>query len=65
MPTRSYRRAELLREDRRAILRDMPRFVVALTGARRGIDSPSWFEHHGYFHRVEVGSFTVLERARR
>jgi hypothetical protein len=64
MPSRSYRRRELLREDYRALMRDMPRFVVALTGAPRGIDSPGWFEHRGYFRRVQIGSFTVLERAR-
>ncbi len=64
MPSRSYRRRELLREDYRALMRDMPRFVVALTGAARGIDSPGWFEHRGYFRRVQIGSFTVLERAR-
>lgn len=64
MPSRKYRRAELLREDRRALMRDMPRFVVALTGLSRGIDSPGWFEHRGYFRRVQIGAFTVLERAR-
>ena len=64
LPTRSYRRGELLREDRRTLMRDSPRFVVALTGARGGIDSPGWFQRRGYFPRVQVGSFTILERAR-
>ncbi|HVW25194.1 MAG TPA: hypothetical protein VHC69_07460 [Polyangiaceae bacterium] len=62
MPTRSYRRAELLDEDLQAIVKHPPRFAVALSAASDGLDSAAWFERLGYVRRVETGTFTVLER---
>jgi hypothetical protein len=61
LPTREYRREEWLREDREAIERDPPRFVVALARPVAIIDSARWFAPLGYREREYVGGFVVLE----
>lgn len=60
--SRAYKREQWLDEDRGVLLTQPPRFVVALTAARDGIDSPQYFRELGYHECLVVNGFTVLER---
>lgn len=62
-PSRAYRRQDYLAEDLAELERHPPRFVVALTRIREGVDSIEWFEKLGYRRRRAVlPYFTILER---
>jgi hypothetical protein len=65
LPSRAYRRDEWLREDREAIERDPPRFVVAVAAVASGPDSIAWFAPLGYVERTRIHGFVVLERETR
>ena len=61
-PRRAYRREEWLAEDRDALQRHPPRYVVVNLRAREGPASRSHFEALGYVERFRHERLTVLER---
>ncbi len=61
-PKREFNRALWLAEDRAALERTAPKFVVALRDARGGPESAQYFTPLGYETRVEFGALTILER---
>ena len=63
LPTRAYHREAWLREDREAIERDPPLYVVAYADIHEGPDSVGWFLPLGYEARERFGSFIVMERS--
>jgi hypothetical protein len=63
MPSRAYRRADWLAQDRQDLARIRPRFVVAIRGAQSGPDSAAYFTDLGYLHRMETRQFDILELA--
>lgn len=62
LPTRAYHRDAWLREDRDAIERDPPRFVVAYADIHDGPDSVEWFLPLGYAVRERIAGFVILDR---
>jgi hypothetical protein len=62
LPSRAYRRDDWLREDRAAISRAPPRWVVANAHVTEGPESSEWFRPYGYTERTRIGGFIVLER---
>ena len=61
-PRRAYRREEWLAEDRNALERRPPRYVVVNLRAREGPASRAHFEALGYVERFRHERLTVLER---
>jgi hypothetical protein len=61
-PTRSYRRSEWLAEDRDAIQRHPPRYVLVRAGTKTGPESASAFTSLGYEERQRIGTWIVLGR---
>ncbi len=61
-PRRAYRRREWLAEDRAALLRNPPRYVVVSERARRGSASQKYFRPLGYVERFRSGRLIVLGR---
>jgi hypothetical protein len=67
-PHRVYRREQWIAEDRAALERSHPRFVVTRPDARDVIEQESYFTAMGYarsasFGSAQYGEFIVLERA--
>jgi hypothetical protein len=60
-PKRAYRRAEWLAEDRAALLRHPPRYVVVNAHAQDGAASRAYFTPE-YSERFRHGRLVVLER---
>lgn len=61
-PARAYRREEWLAEDRDALIKNPPKYVVALSYVAQGPDSCGFFEALGY-HKVEVmNEYTIMGR---
>jgi hypothetical protein len=60
---RAYRPESWIAEDRAALERGRPRFVVTLADARDPIERESTFIGMGYVRAATVGEFLVLERS--
>lgn len=61
LPSRAYRRTELLAEDESWFTQHPPTYVVALDFPD-GIDSAAYFTRRGYEPRHRVGHFVVMSR---
>jgi hypothetical protein len=55
-------RARWQEEDRLALEKNPPKFIVALAWVHEGPDSVEWFTPHGYVVREIDGPFALLER---
>ena len=62
IPTRAYRRAEWVAQDRADLERITPRWLVALRDARFEIDSVAYAQSLGYVVRKEFATLIVMER---
>lgn len=60
--SRAYNREKWLAEDKAAIAKSPPRYVVAVAGVEGNTDGADWWQRIGYVQRVEIGDFVVLER---
>lgn len=66
-PARAYKRAEWLAEDRAALSKNPPRYVVALAikverPEDLTTDMVEWWTRFGYLERERIGDFVILER---
>ncbi len=61
-PSRGFRRSEFLAEDRDAVVRSRPSYIVTLSDVREGPDSTNYFLALGYRKETEFGRLTVLGR---
>jgi hypothetical protein len=62
-PHRAYHREQWIAEDRDALERSHPRFVVVSTEAKATIEQESYFTAMGYVRSAKFGELVVLERS--
>lgn len=59
-PERTYKRAEWLAEDRKALIDHPPTWVIVASWVREGPESATYFEELGYERVKEMPGYTVL-----
>jgi hypothetical protein len=60
--SRAYRTEDWRAEDRAAILRDPPSYVVAIGHIHDGPESAEYFDQFGYTREVAIGRLVILRR---
>jgi 4-amino-4-deoxy-L-arabinose transferase-like glycosyltransferase len=60
-PARAYKRAEWVAEDRAALRKNPPRYIVAVWPGLDN-DHPDWWLPFGYSERARFGDLVILER---